>query len=556
MALARCGAGHDRLLLPALLTLGVQRFLVATIGTPPIGVWRDPLFAALLALTLLYWGRLRDRAYSPALAEAQLQALQSRIRPHFLFNSLNAALGLIRSDPRRAETVLEDIADLFRVLMRDSRERVPLSNEIDLCKQYLAIEKLRLGDRLTTHWQVDDAALPALVPTLLLQPLIENAVHHGIEPSATPGSIDITIARVGRYVDITIANPWQGDESAAQTRGNRIGLDNVKQRLALVHDLEATLSSRRARRQLRGGDAAAGRTTQGATRREGEEDVNDDLDDDLNDGPDGPGGDGPAGVTRILIVDDEAPARARLVDLLSDIAADFPHRIVGEAPDGHSALDRLAETPADIALVDVQMPGMTGIELARHIGALPDPPAIVFVTAFDEYAVKAFEVHALDYLMKPVRAARLLEALSRVRSLAKRQTSAIAAAARDSAEAQGRRRDTIAVVERGRVLLVPVDDIVYLKAEFKYITIRTADREYLTEEPLVDLENEFVDRFVRVHRNALVARRAVAGFERVETVGSGDSVGEPHWVVTLRNVPERLPVSRRQWPIVKEAMRS
>ncbi len=259
---------------------------------------------------------------------------------------------------------------------------------------------------------------------------------------------------------------------------------------------------------------------------------------------------------RILIVDDEAPARARLTDLLSDIAGDFPHVVVGEAADGRTALDRLAETEVDIALVDVQMPGMTGIELARHIGALPEPPGIVFVTAFDEYAVKAFEVHALDYLMKPVRAGRLLEALTRVRALAQRQTPAIAAAARESAEAQGRRRDTIAVVERGRVLLVPVDDIVYLKAEFKYITIRTADREYLTEEPLVDLENEFVDRFVRVHRNALVARRAVSGFERVETVGAGDSVGEPHWVVTLRNVPERLPVSRRQWPIVKEAMRS
>ena len=258
---------------------------------------------------------------------------------------------------------------------------------------------------------------------------------------------------------------------------------------------------------------------------------------------------------RILIVDDEAPARARMADLLSDIADDFPHVVVGEAADGKSALDRLAETPAEIALIDVQMPGMTGIELARHLGALPEPPAIVFVTAFDEYAVKAFEVHALDYLMKPVRAVRLLEALTRVRALASRQTPSIAAAARDSAEAQGRKRESIAVVERGRVMLIPVETIVYLKAELKYITIRTAEREYLTEEPLVDLENEFVDRFVRVHRNALVARRAIAGFERVESI-DGDSVGEPHWVVTLRDVAERLPVSRRQWPIVKETMRS
>ena len=258
---------------------------------------------------------------------------------------------------------------------------------------------------------------------------------------------------------------------------------------------------------------------------------------------------------RILIVDDEAPARARLTDLLSDLAADFPHEIVGQAADARSALELLAATPADIALIDVQMPGMTGIELARHLGALPEPPAIIFVTAFDEYAVKAFEVHALDYLMKPVRAQRLLDALTRASGLAARQTPAISAAARDADAATGRARDAIAVVERGRVLLVPIADIVYLKAELKYITIRTAEREYLTEEPLVDLEEEFPDRFVRVHRNALVARRAITGFERVETLGEGDAVGEPHWEVSLRGVIERLPVSRRQWPIVKGMIR-
>jgi two-component system response regulator AlgR len=258
---------------------------------------------------------------------------------------------------------------------------------------------------------------------------------------------------------------------------------------------------------------------------------------------------------RILIVDDEGPARARMADLLSDIANDFPHQVVGQAADGRSALDRLAETPAEIALIDVQMPGMTGIELARHLGALPEPPGIVFVTAFDEYAVKAFEVHALDYLMKPVRAARLLEALRRVSTMVTRQKPAIAAVARESSAAAGKQRESIAVVERGRVMLVPVDTVVYLKAELKYITIRTGEREYLTEEPLVDLEKEFAERFVRVHRNALVARRAISGFERVESI-EGDSVGEPHWVVTLRDVPERLPVSRRQWPVVKETMKS
>jgi two-component system sensor histidine kinase AlgZ len=229
--------------LPVVLTV-IAKNLLSPAGTgDPFLTCRDAVFAGLVAATVLYWARLRERAYSPALAEAQLQALQSRIRPHFLFNSLNAALGLIRSDPRRAETVIEDISDLFRVLMRDSRERVPLSSEIALCKQYLAIEQLRLGDRLVTIWNVEPAAGHALVPTLLLQPLIENAVHHGIEPSVTPGTISIDVTRSGRYVEITIDNPWRGKDSAEATRGNRIGLDNVRQRLALVHDLEATLES-------------------------------------------------------------------------------------------------------------------------------------------------------------------------------------------------------------------------------------------------------------------------------------------------------------------------
>ena len=127
--------------------------------------------------------------------------------------------------------------------MRDSRERVPLGSEVDLCKQYLAIEKLRLGDRLDTEWRVDPGATQALVPSLLLQPLIENAVHHGIEPSATSGMISIDISRAGRTIDIVIVNPWHGDAVAERTRGNRIGLDNVRQRLALVHDLEASIDS-------------------------------------------------------------------------------------------------------------------------------------------------------------------------------------------------------------------------------------------------------------------------------------------------------------------------
>jgi two-component system sensor histidine kinase AlgZ len=149
---------------------------------------------------------LRGRQ-EPALAEARLLALTARIRPHFLFNSLNGVLGVLRANPRRAEEALEELADLFRALMQDNRELVPLADEIALCERYLSLEGLRLGERLQVAWQRDAAADAALVPPFLLQPLVENAVFHGIEPGVGPGTVSITIARRGPVVIIEIANP-------------------------------------------------------------------------------------------------------------------------------------------------------------------------------------------------------------------------------------------------------------------------------------------------------------------------------------------------------------
>lgn len=244
---------------------------------------------------------------------------------------------------------------------------------------------------------------------------------------------------------------------------------------------------------------------------------------------------------RILIVDDEAPARARLRHLLADIAGDFPHRIVGEAGDGIAALELLAHTPADIALVDIRMPRMDGIELARQLAGQPQPPALVFVTAYDEFALQAFELAAVDYLLKPARAPRLLDALKKAQRFL--PDSALL---RSLAPTE---RTRLRVCERGRVVLVPVDDILYLRAEQKYVTARTRAREFLIEESLAHLETEFAARFVRIHRNCLVAREAVTGVER-DTGAAGDG-GDPHWVLCLRDIPERLPVSRRQWPQAK-----
>jgi two-component system, LytTR family, response regulator AlgR len=243
---------------------------------------------------------------------------------------------------------------------------------------------------------------------------------------------------------------------------------------------------------------------------------------------------------RIFIADDEAPARARLKELLADIGGEVPTTVVGESASGLEVIERLPGSAAQVLLLDIQMPGMGGIELARHLCALEHAPAIIFVTAHERHAVEAFELNALDYLMKPVRAARLAAAL--------RKALAAGPPARERLErAASGAREFFSVAERNRIVLVPVGEVLFLKAELKYVTLRTKAGEHLIEEPLVSIEREFANRFVRVHRNCLVAREAIRGFERI--AGGGEE--EPHWGVVLEGMDERLPVSRRMWPAVK-----
>jgi two-component system sensor histidine kinase AlgZ len=206
------------------------------------------LAAALFGIVLQQYFELRTRAFSPALAEARLQALQARIRPHFLFNSLNAVLSLIRTEPQRAETTLEDLADLFRVLIRDARDMTTLENEIHLCKQYLSIEKIRLGERLQVQWEMADIDNEVLhraqIPALLLQPLLENAVHYGVEPTREPVLIRIYLNRSIDRIEIAVVNPYHGDAVSA---GNHMALNNIRERLRLLYDVEAQLTTAVAR---------------------------------------------------------------------------------------------------------------------------------------------------------------------------------------------------------------------------------------------------------------------------------------------------------------------
>lgn len=200
--------------------------------------------AALFGIALQHYFELRTRAFSPALAEARLQALQARIRPHFLFNSLNAVLSLIRTEPRQAETTLEDLADLFRVLMRDTRDITTLEHEIGICKQYLSIEKIRLGERLQVVWDTvgisDDVMRRAEIPALLLQPLLENAVHYGVEPSQQTAVIQIRVSRSLDRIEIVMVNPYHDN---LISMGNHMALDNIRERLTLLYDVEAQLTT-------------------------------------------------------------------------------------------------------------------------------------------------------------------------------------------------------------------------------------------------------------------------------------------------------------------------
>ena len=207
---------------------------------------RTVVLTALAALFLLGYFRLYTKAFSPALAEARLQALQARIRPHFLFNSLNAVLALIRRDPKRAERSLEDLADLFRTLMADARQFVRLADEIALLERYAEIEQLRLGERLRISWELDAAPSDALLPPMVLQPLLENAVYHGVEPGTGVGDVLVRIERRGERVRATIENPHLEARFGAdgQRTGNRMALDNIRERLALFFDAEARLESR------------------------------------------------------------------------------------------------------------------------------------------------------------------------------------------------------------------------------------------------------------------------------------------------------------------------
>jgi two-component system, LytTR family, response regulator AlgR len=238
---------------------------------------------------------------------------------------------------------------------------------------------------------------------------------------------------------------------------------------------------------------------------------------------------------KVLIVDDEAPARERLRRLLGEVQ---DVEVVGEASHGHEALAASHDLVPDVVLLDVRMPGMDGLQVARHLNVLEEPPAVIFTTAFDQYAVEAFAAHAVGYLLKPVRQEQLAAALARAGRLTRAQLQTLAAA--------GERRSHIAARRREGLRLIPLEQVQYFLADQKYTTVRHANGEDLIEDSLRLLESEFGPAFVRIHRNALVA---VKYLERIERGADGQ------YLVHLRGCEAPLPVSRRMAGELKERFR-
>ena len=242
---------------------------------------------------------------------------------------------------------------------------------------------------------------------------------------------------------------------------------------------------------------------------------------------------------KVLVVDDEAPARGRLGRMLEELDG---YSLCGEAATGQEALTMAEQSRPDVILMDIRMPGMDGLEAAQHLQLLEQPPAVIFTTAYDDYALHAFETHAVDYLLKPVRRQRLEEALQN----ANRLTRAQAASLSDTDSDAGVRQRICARV-RGSLKLIMVEDIRFFQADQKYVTVGTADEQVLIEETLKSLEQEFADRFLRIHRNALIANRYLVGIEKD---------GNGHACARLDGVDGIFEVSRRHLAEVRKLVKS
>ena len=238
---------------------------------------------------------------------------------------------------------------------------------------------------------------------------------------------------------------------------------------------------------------------------------------------------------KYMVLDDEYLARARLKEMLKEIS---PKATIIEAENGEDAMEKYDIHRPELIMVDIRMPGMSGIEFAYHLSSLENPPAVIFTTAYDEYALEAFEANAIDYLLKPIQMERLQRAIQKVDPLTATQGKALK---------QKTDRSHIAVSLKGKIKLVPLSTVCYLKAENKYVVVRTPNEQFLINETLNDLETDLGDSFIRVHRNSLISTQYLEALEKID---------EGKWCVLFRGIEDKIEISRRQTPTIRRWLRN
>ena len=414
------------------------------------------------------------------------------MQPHFLFNTLNTISALMHRDVDAADAMIARLSDLLRMsLQRVGVQEVPLKEELDFLSKYLEIEQTRFRDRLTVVFDVQADTLDALVPNLLLQPLVENAIKHGIGPRPTPGQIAVRARRVGAMLELDVQDNGVGLSAARLTDFNR-GVGSVEYPVAARSSRTGRCTGLNSGSPPRAGCSCASpfrwrslqlrRWERPRPWRVG-------------------------GVTKIrtVVVDDEPVARERIVGLLNQ---EKDIEVVGEYSDGTQAVSAIQQQHPDLVFLDVQMPACDGFGVIQQLGA-EQMPAVVFVTAYDEYALKAFEVHAIDYLLKPFGRDRFAQTLQHAREHLERRRAGdlgkrLMALVQDI-KPEPQRLDRLVVKSGGRVFFLRTQEIDWIEAAGNYVRLHLGEESHLFRETMNNMEGRLdVQRFVRIHRSRIV----------------------------------------------------
>ena len=400
--------------------------------------------------------------------QAELEALQAKVNPHFLFNTLNSIASLISENPAAAESTVEKLSELFRYTLQcTANSTVKLTEELEIVRSYLQIEKIRFGNRLEFEITSDDRLNNIDVPALLIQPLVENSIKHGISPEVQGGTIRVEAKYIDNECLISVIDSGKG--FANEVKETSFGLKSIRERLTLLYGNKATLN----------------------VFHDGNTHIHISIPFSLR----------PAMHIRTIIVDDEELARNRLRKLLQKYQSEL--EIIAEAQNGEDAVKKISALRPEVIFLDVQMPGYDGFEVVRR---LRTKPFIIFATAYNEFALKAFEENSVDYLLKPIEQKRLDKAVEKLRRLfdsSKLRLNENIERMLSRLVSPSLQRMKVKIGEK--ILLLDLSDVVYFEAKDKYTFLHTSDREYMIDETITDLEVKLdKSNFIRIHRAVIV----------------------------------------------------